>query len=158
MSKGKGPSGRVPFSPAVKRSLAAVGILFGLAGAVELYMLGNPEEIAPISWAFWWMYENARWLPAFLAGVGGAFYAHFFWYLRPGNFWFPLTKKAAIIIGVGTMIPIAVVKAWYLLAFMAAFQGCAVLAHWKWFRIEKFNEHLAQFHDDEPDEHEGVGL
>ncbi len=144
----KGPAGKVPWNTAVKRSVAAVGILFGLGGAVELYMLGNPETIAPISWAFWWMYENARWIAPALAGVGGGFYAHFFWYLRPGDFWFPITKKSAIIIGIGTMIPIAWVQAWFLLAFMAMFQGCAVAAHRWWFRIERFDEHLAQFHEE----------
>lgn len=149
MAKDKGPLGRVPFSKAVKRSLAAVGIIFGFAGAVEIYMLSRPEEIAPMSWAFWWMNENAGWLPAALAGVGGGFYAHFFWYLRPGDFWHPIRLRTAVIVASATLGSIAAVQAWGLFFFEAAFMGAAVAAHRWWYRIESFDEHLAQFHEED---------
>lgn len=149
MTTEKGPAGKVPLTTAVKRSLAAVAVIFGLAGGVELYMLSNPETIAPISWAFWWLNENAPGLAAVLAGVGGAFYAHFFWYLRPGNFWYPMTLRAALIIAAVTLGTLAGVQAWRLLVFQTSFMFGATAAHKWWFRIEHFDEHLSQFHEDE---------
>lgn len=145
------PGGRVPLSPAVKRSLAFVGLMFGLAGAVEWYMLGHPDEIAPISWAFWWMQENAAWLPATLAGVGGAFYSHFFWYVRKRDFWYPLTWRAALIVAVVPLSTMALLKAWGLLMFTGAFMGGALFAHRYWYRLEHFKDHLARFHP--PEDH-----
>ena len=157
MSKGKGPLGRVPFSKAVKRSLIILGGIFALAGGVEWYELSNPDEVAPMSWAFWWLKENVKGIVVLLAGVGGGFYSHFFWYLRPGDFWFPIRLRTAVIIASATLGSIAAVQAWGLFWFAAAFLGAPVAAHRWWYRIESFDEHLAQFHDEEEDEHVGVG-
>ena len=145
--------GRVPLTKAVKRSLAFVAAMFGIAGAVEIYMLANPDEIAPISWAFWYLGENAAWLPAVLSGVSGGFMSHFWWYLKPGNFWHPIRLRSALIVGVATLGSTAAVQAWGLLLFEAAFMISAVLAHRCWYRIDSFDEHLAQFHDDDGEEH-----
>lgn len=147
MGEGKGPSGRVPFSKAVKRSLAFVGLMFVITGTVELYMLANPNEVAPISWSFWWLGENAPWLPVILAGVSGASMSHFGWYVRPGSFWAPVRLRSALIIGASTLTSIAIVQAWALFALAAAFLGGVVAAHRYWYRVERFDEHLAQFHD-----------
>ncbi len=147
MGKKRIPGSFVPTSKAVIRSLIALGILALAGGILEWYELTHPDEIAPISWAFWWMYEHFRPIASILGGVGGAFYSHFFWYQRPGDFWFPMTRNTVIVIGVATLGSMIFVQAWYLLAFMALFMGCAVVAHKYWFRVELFNEHLNQFHE-----------
>lgn len=145
----KGPRSRVPFSVPVKRTLAFIAGLSIVALAFEFYSLAEPDTVAPISWAFWWLRENAGWLPAVLAGAGGAFYSHFFWYRKPGDFWHPITRNAALVAGAASLGGIAAVQGWRLLAFMGAFMGAAVLAHRYWYRLEDFGEHLAQFHDEE---------
>lgn len=147
VGRGVGPSGRVPFSRAVKRSLAVVAGLAIITGLIEWYMLQNPEQIAPISWSFWWLYENARWLAPVLAALGGALYSHFFFYRRVGDFWYPMTRTSSAIIASATLGSLAATQAWWLLAFMAAFMFSAVLAHCYWYRLENFDEHREQFHD-----------
>ena len=122
--------------------------MFAIAGAVELYMLANTDIIAPISWSFWFLGERVPWLPAVVSGVTGGLMSHFWWYRRPGDFWYPIRLRTAVIITVATLGSIAGVQAWGLFWFEGAFMGSAVAAHRWWYRIESFDEHLAQFHEE----------
>jgi hypothetical protein len=149
VTKPQGPKGRVPLSQAVKRSLYFIGGMFAIAGAVEIYMLANPETVAPISWGFWYLNENVPWLPIMVSGVAGAFFSHFFWYRRPGAFWYPLTLRAALIICGGSIGACLAAQAWAFALGASALFGAGIAAHRWWFRVELFDEHLAQFHDDE---------
>lgn len=149
------PDGRVPLTRAVKLCLYFIGGMFGIAGVVEIYMLSNPETVAPISWGFWWLNENVPWLPAMVSAAAGAFFAHFFWYRRPGDFWHPLTLRAALIIVGGSIGACLAAQAWAFALGSSLLFTAGITAHRFWFRVELFNEHLAQFHDDDEKEDHG---
>ncbi len=157
MSKAQGPKGLVPFSSAIQRTLAFLVIIGVATGVYEYISLETPAAAAPISWAFWWLKESTgAWFPVTLAATAGAFFSHFFWYKRTGDFWFPITRGAAIIIAIGTWGTLAATgiylnapETWALFAFLVLFQVSAVLAHRFWYRLERFDEHLARFHEEE---------
>lgn len=164
MAKTKGPASRVPFSRPVKLALLFIVVMFMIYGAMEWYMLENPDVIAPISWASWWLVENAQWISIPTLSFFAALASHIFWFRRAeikiaegttyslqaiSTFWAPISLRTAIIISVGTLVSIAATKAWMLLAVMAGMMGGVMFAHKYWFRLEHFDEHLAQFHEED---------